>query len=216
LLIAVGGLVLAAFPSASAEPAEEELSPASSGPAAPVQESELILSDRQALRDARATGISSKIMAAKVQLSDDLLREAQERRKDASGIAIPLISDNEGHFFVNVLINDHIPASLIVDTGAPTVLLSSRFVRALGVDPGRAPTGTVTALNGKHRAAQVRLRSIKLGRAWKQNIDATVLLEKDSEVEDRFRDGLLGLSFLNKYHFTLDQKNRRLILRKVE
>jgi predicted aspartyl protease len=55
---------------------------------------------------------------------------------------------------------------------------------------------------------------VKVGRAEAQHIDAVILLKKDKELETRFKDGLLGLSFLSKYHFALDQKNARLILRK--
>ena len=43
-------------------------------------ESAMIKADRQALAEANTTGISSKIIAAKEQLSDDLGMEADQKR----------------------------------------------------------------------------------------------------------------------------------------
>ena len=97
-------------------------------------ESDIIKADRQALAEANATGISSKIIAAKEQLSDDLGMEADQRRKDLEGIIIPLVPDGQGHLLADVLINNKIHASLVVDTGSPVVMLTSSFVQKLGLD----------------------------------------------------------------------------------
>jgi clan AA aspartic protease (TIGR02281 family) len=175
-------------------------------------ESDIIKADRQALADANATGISSKIIIAKEQLSDDLGLVAEQRRKDLEGIIIPLAPDGQGHLLAQVLINGNIHASLVVDTGSPVVMLTSSFIKKLGLDLSQANTGYVEVLNGKYKAAAVSLDSVKLGDAQAQDVNATVLLEDSNEI----RDGLLGLSFLSKFHFTLDQTGQKLILRKLE
>src|ERR1700722_1080676 len=79
-------------------------------------ENDVIKADRQALVEANATGISSKIIAAKEQLSDDLGMEEDQRRKDFEGVSIPLTPDGQGHLLADVLINNKVHASLIVDT----------------------------------------------------------------------------------------------------
>ena len=99
-------------------------------------ESDIVKADRQALAEANATGISSKIIAAKEQLSDDLGMEADQRRKDLEGIIIPLVPDGQGHLLADVLINNKIHASLVVDTGSPVVMLTSSFIQKLGLDLG--------------------------------------------------------------------------------
>jgi clan AA aspartic protease (TIGR02281 family) len=175
-------------------------------------ESDIIKADRQALADANATGISSRIIAAKEQLSDDLGLVAEQRRKDLEGIIIPLAPDGQGHLLADVLINGNIHASLVVDTGSPVVMLTSSFIKKLDLDLSQANTGYVEVLNGKYKAAAVSLDSVKLGDAQAQDVNATVLLEDSNEI----RDGLLGLSFLSKFHFTLDQTGQKLILRKLE
>lgn len=176
-------------------------------------ESDIVKADRQALLEANTTGISSKIFAAKEQLSDDLGLLEDQKRKDLEGVVIPLVPDGQGHFLADVLINGDIHASLVVDTGSPVVMLTSSFVNKLGLDLSQSRTGYVEVLNGKYKAAAVSLDSVKLGDAQAQDIYATVLLEDSGK---DIRDGLLGLSFLSKFHFTLDQTGQKLILRKLE
>ena len=138
--------------------------------------------------------------------------EADQRRKDLEGIIIPLVPDGQGHLLADVLINNKIHASLVVDTGSPVVMLTSSFIQKLGLDLSQSNEGYVEVLNGKYKAAAVSLDSIKLGGAQAQDVSATVLLEDSKEI----KDGLLGLSFLSKFHFTLDQTGQKLILRKLE
>ena len=183
-----------------------------SSPILHADESDLIKADRQALLDANASGSSSKIIAAKEQLSDDLGREADERRKDLEGVIIPLAPDGQGHLVADVLINGTIPASLIVDTGSPVVMLTSAFIQKLGIEPAKLTQGYVELLNGKYKAVEVTLDSLSLDKAHAQGISATVLLQDNKDV----KDGLLGMSFLSKFHFTLDQTGQRLILKKLE
>jgi clan AA aspartic protease (TIGR02281 family) len=174
------------------------------------QESDIIKADRQFLLEAKAAGDPSKIIAAKEQLSDDLGREADQRRSDAEGVAIPLTPDGQGHLLADVLINNKIHASLVVDTGCPVVMLTSSFIQKLGLDLSQSNTGYVEILNGKYKAAEVSLNTVKLGAAQAGDVTATILLENAKEI----KDGLLGLSFLSKFHYTLDQTGQQLILRK--
>lgn len=174
-------------------------------------ESDVVKADRQALAEADATGISSKIIAAKEQLSDDLGTEADQKRKDLEGIIIPLVPDGQGHLLADVLINGKTHASLVVDTGSPVVMLTSAFIQKLGLDLSQSSKGYVEVLNGKYKAASVSLDSVKLGGTQAQDVGAAILLEDSKGI----KDGLLGLSFLSKFHFTLDQTGQKLILRKL-
>lgn len=175
-------------------------------------ESDIIRADRQALAEANATGLSSKIIAAKEQLSDDLGAESDIKRKDLEGITIPLVPDGQGHFLADVLINYKVHASLVVDTGSPVIMLTSAFAQKLGLDLSQSTQGFVEVLNGKYKAASVNLKSVKLGEAHAQDVNAIILLQDNNEI----KDGLLGLSFLSKFHYTLDQTGQKLILRKSE
>lgn len=175
-------------------------------------DSDMIKADRQALTDANATGISSKILAAKEQLSDDLALEEDQRRKDTEGVTIPLVPDGQGHFLADVLINNKVHVSLVVDTGSPVIMLPSSLIQELGLDLSQSNEGYVEVLNGKYKAAAVSLDSVKVGDAKAQDVNATVLLEDSKDI----KNGLLGMSFLSKFHFTLDEKGQKLVLRKLE
>ena len=173
-------------------------------------DNDIIKADRQALADANASGVFTKILAAKEQLSDDLGAEQNQKRKDVEGITIPLVPDGQGHLLADVLINNKVHASLVVDTGSPVVMLTSAFIQKLDLDVSQSTVGYVELLNGKYKAAAVSLRNVKVGEALAHDVDATVLLEDSKEI----KDGLLGLSFLSRFHFTLDQKGQKLVLRK--
>jgi len=173
---------------------------------------DIIKADRQVLQEANDSGSSSKIIAAKEQLSDDLALEEEQRRKDLDGIIIPLVPDGQGHLLADVLINHRTHASLVVDTGSPVVMLTSSIVRQLGLDVSQSPQGYVELLNGKYKAASISLDSIELGKTQAQDIPAAVLMEDTNEI----KDGLLGMSFLSKFHFTFDQEGQRLILKKLD
>jgi len=91
-------------------------------------------------------------------------------------------------------------------------MLNSSFVQKLGLDLSQSAMGYVEVLNGKHKAAAVSLDSIKIGEIKVKDVNATVLLEDNKEI----RDGILGMSFLSKFHFTLDQAGQKLILKKAQ
>jgi len=169
-------------------------------------ESDLVTADRQALVDAKASGVSSKIIAAKEQLSDDLWREDAQRRKDMEGISIPLAPDSQ------VLINNKVQTSLIVDTGSPVIMLNSSFIKTLGLDLSQSNVGYVEVLNGKYKAATVILSSIKIGDIRVRDVKAAVLIDENPDINF----GILGMSFLSNFHFTLDQQGQKLILKKTQ
>ncbi len=174
-------------------------------------DSDLIKADRQALKEAKSLGVSSKIIEAKEQLSDDLSREADQRRKDLDGAIIPLIADGQGHLLADVVINSKFHAMLIVDTGSPVVMLNSVFIRKLGIDPGQNNVGNVEVLNGRYKAAFISLHSLRVGEAKLRDVSAVVVLDNVKGI----KYGILGMSFLSKFHFTLDQTAQKLILRKA-
>ncbi|MCX5711818.1 MAG: hypothetical protein NTY47_01955 [Candidatus Omnitrophica bacterium] len=69
-------------------------------------------------------------------------------------------------------------------------------------------------VNGRHRISHVYLDSFDLGGTVHDHILAAILLDDDPELANAFGDGLLGLSFLRQFNFSLDEKNRELILQK--
>lgn len=96
-----------------------------------------------------------------------------------------------GHFQADVSVDDR-TLSMLVDTGASTVVLSYDDAARLGLSPETLPyTLTVMTANGRARAAPVTLREIAIGPIVRTNIRAMVA------EEGRLDESLLGMSFLS-------------------
>ena len=107
----------------------------------------------------------------------------------------------DGHFTANVKVNGG-AVSMIVDTGASTIVLRPADARKAGIDPDtltyRVP---VLTANGRAMAARVRLDSVAIGPLDRRNVDALVAQP------GALTQSLLGMSFLSRlrsYEFSGD------------
>lgn len=106
--------------------------------------------------------------------------------------AVRIRKRRDGHFIANAKINGQ-AASLLVDTGASTVVIREADAVRLGIDTRRlAYTVPVQTANGVTYAAHVRLNSITIGPITVQGVDA--LVSKPGAL----RENLLGMSFLSR------------------
>ena len=108
---------------------------------------------------------------------------------------------NGGQFHARTRINDA-SITMIVDTGAASVVLNTRDAQAIGVDT-RSLRYTVPVLtaNGTSRAARIRLRAVSIGNLEIRNVDALVAQPGS------LHQSLLGMSFLSRlrsYEFSGD------------
>jgi clan AA aspartic protease (TIGR02281 family) len=156
-------------------------------------------------------------LAAIIAEVDAQRQAAEEKRQiDASAKAVPVIV-KRGSLFVSVLLNEKVPVSLVVDTGCPVVILTANIARQLGIDLKSIRHVTEAMLiNGKHRVGQITLKSVKLGDLEEKDVEAEVLLEDDKVIQWDVDDGLLGMSFLNKFDVIFDQRNSKLIFKKTQ
>ncbi len=121
-----------------------------------------------------------------------------------------------GHVVVVTTLNNKVKANLILDTGASLIILSNKIAGSLGIDVNDAnakPVELKMADGRKTEAKMVVLESVSVQDSEIKNIEAAVLPEKDSAAVPE--DGLLGMSFLKRFNFKIDQKNDKLILEKL-
>ena len=108
---------------------------------------------------------------------------------------------SDGHFIVRMQVNG-MPLSMLVDTGASTVVLKPTDAQKLGIDPERLRYSVpVQTANGTTYAAHVRLRTLTLGPINLTDVDA--LVAKPGAL----KENLLGMSFLSRlrsYEFSGD------------
>jgi len=107
----------------------------------------------------------------------------------------------DGHFAVRGAINGQ-PMTLLVDTGASTVVLKPADAARAGIDTrSLGYTAAVQTANGTTYAAPVRLRSITIGPIELRDVEA--LVAKPGSLNEN----LLGMSFLRRlrsYEFSKD------------
>lgn len=142
-------------------------------------------------------------------------RELEEarRRKEFEPKEVKFSRDTE-QIVVNALLNGKTKASLLLDTGASTILLSSRIAEELGLESQvrRGKMVEMKMADGRMVDARyVVLDSVDVEGAVARDVGAVVLV--DSSQMD-IHDGLLGMSFLNRFNFQIDTVNKKLILKK--
>jgi aspartyl protease family protein len=99
---------------------------------------------------------------------------------------------SDGHFVVKTQVNG-VSLTMLVDTGASTVVLKPVDAQKLGIDMDRLIySERVQTANGTTYAAPVRLRNLTLGRISRDNVDA--LVAKPGAL----KENLLGMSFLRR------------------
>ncbi len=107
----------------------------------------------------------------------------------------------DGHFTAKVEVNGK-SVSMIVDTGASTIVLRPEDAAKAGIDVSRLSfTVPVLTANGRTVAARVRLQSVALGPLSRQKVEALVA------EPHALTESLLGMSFLSRlrsYEFSGD------------
>ena len=114
-----------------------------------------------------------------------------------------------GLWAVKVEFNDLHEASLIIDSGANVTTLSSDFALDLGLTENPyLPRIPMKTANGTTQVWGARVESIRLGEVQQKNLPVVIVDLPDLDVV-----GVLGLNFLGKFAWMLDQQNGYLILR---
>jgi aspartyl protease family protein len=122
--------------------------------------------------------------------------------ESAGGLAeIKIRRRLDGHFTARTEVNGK-SVSMIVDTGASTIVLRPEDAVKAGIDVGNLSyTVPVMTANGRTTAAKVRLSKVSIGPLDRQKVDALVARP------GALNESLLGMSFLSRlrsYEFSGD------------
>lgn len=124
----------------------------------------------------------------------------------AGSYSIPLTREGRS-YYVDVVLNNRVHAKLIVDSGAEVVLLSNEIAKKLGIDSKSAEPVIIQGATGRGIAYRARLDSVTVGKATEKHV---VAMFQDLPIAGG--DGLLGMTFLGRYSFSLDAKHNILRL----
>jgi clan AA aspartic protease (TIGR02281 family) len=122
------------------------------------------------------------------------------------GIEVDLFRRHE-LWLAEVVLNERVKRILVVDSGASFMLISQQTAKDLGVTIDEStPFIPGTTVSGMILTPLVTLKSVKVGNAAVENVEAVVYSMPSGQ------DGLLGNSFLNKFKVVLDALNSKMIL----
>ena len=138
----------------------------------------------------------------------DLMADIAAEPLLAGRFSLPL--DKKGdQYLVQARIDEQDEVTLLIDTGASMTVLTPQVLSALGyrLDGDRANFSTA---NGPVSAPLVQVRRIALGEVAVEPVTVGALALGGPE---RGFDGLLGMNFLRRFEFSLDQQSQQLHLR---
>jgi clan AA aspartic protease (TIGR02281 family) len=133
-----------------------------------------------------------------------------EKVAEPEGIMVDLVRSGEVSY-TEVVLNERIKQQFMVDTGASFTVISREAAKELGITiDENTPFIPVATASSIIFNPLVTLRSVRVGEAQVENVDALVHnLPGDSA-------GLLGNSFLSKFKVVLDSVNGKMTLYSLE
>ncbi|MFA5146138.1 MAG: retropepsin-like aspartic protease [Candidatus Omnitrophota bacterium] len=145
-------------------------------------------------------------------------RERKRYREEFGVREIEITQDiTSRSILVDTVLNGKTGARLVLDTGASIVVLSNDMARRLGVDLSDRTKGMVElrlAGNRRIRAKMIILESVMVQHIEEKKVMAAILTEDTPDTG--FGDGLLGMSFLNRFNLRIDLKNMKIFLEKLK
>lgn len=103
-------------------------------------------------------------------------------------------------------------ARLLIDTGAPSIVLDSRFAAALGIAASGTQQGTFAG--GKHaQVLEASVRRLEVGGWSISDVPASILPVRDIMGERSPIEGIIGTGLFSRFLTTVDYRSGALILR---
>jgi len=165
--------------------------------------------EKSAPQEARAIRLKweRQIVWAKQRL------EKQQEEEERMPKKVEFFQGGQG-IILNVTLNKKVQAVLVLDTGASLIMLRKGMAKKLRINLDKVkPDIKLTLADGrKIDAKYIVLESVKAQGVEAENVEAAIMLEEAGEIN--FGDGLLGMSFLGRFNFKVDQKEKKLILEK--
>ena len=126
-------------------------------------------------------------------------RAARPALVETIGHDIPLRGDGR-HLIVDGTLNGTVSGPMLIDTGASYCVLTPGTARRLNLQPGgRKRSVPVATANGKVDADLVEIGAMEIRGARLANVDAVVM-----EAVEPPLIGIVGLSFLTQFRFSVD------------
>lgn len=113
-----------------------------------------------------------------------------------------------GVLFVDVLINGTVRLPMLIDTGASYTIIPAGTARQLGLSWQISEYIPIRAVGQTFQAPLTRVASLAIGNATRHNEPVIVY----GNGLDQPQTGILGMSFLRHFAFTIDVTTQRIVL----
>jgi aspartyl protease family protein len=119
------------------------------------------------------------------------------------------LGGDDSQLLVEAKLNGKVSGTFLVDTGASYCVITPETARRLGVseEPDDDPIALITPA-GRIEAPVTTLRSVEVARASAGDVSAVIYPAVEAPLS-----GILGLSFLRQFEFSVDARHRVLRLR---
>lgn len=114
---------------------------------------------------------------------------------------------NENGLIVEAVLNEKVRVKLLVDSGASSTVISTKAARQLGLDPNKLVPVQFKSVTGTATAQQAVLNTVRVGTAKGRNVMVIIYDNYGGDL-----DGLLGMTFLEQFKFTIDAHRNQLTL----
>jgi len=146
----------------------------------------------------------------RIQFLEIVLPGVASPSLDSQVTAVP-IARRGSAILVRAWLSPNTEITLLLDTGATYSAISSSVAERLGLRPKPdQPRLTVMTASGSLKAPLIVLPSLRIGEFEAREVEALVLDLPGGEGVQ----GILGLSFLNRFRFTVNPEEGELILRR--
>lgn len=141
------------------------------------------------------------------KLAQELAIEIQTKLDLKDEIQVPLEKEGD-QFVVNAVVNGVAGIRLLLDTGASICVLQPQAAIQVGLSPEGEQDILVSLASGTTNAPSLVVDSIEIGAASLDNVLTSILeMPPGNNV-----DGLLGMNFLGRFKFFIDQNTSTLYL----
>lgn len=135
---------------------------------------------------------------------------SSQKQVAVTKVTIPIEDHNSVIQVKNVKLNNNITSNFLLDTGATYTIISSSLASQLKLNLTNTPKITLMTANGPIKSSKTILSSIEINGLVANNVEVAIAdIGVSSSVQ-----GLLGMSFLNKFKVTIDKAGGKLTLEK--
>lgn len=128
---------------------------------------------------------------------------------EAKFYLVPLKETIDG-LIVQAIANNKVTLNLVLDSGASSVVLSEDAAAKLQLDISKLPTQSFKSVTGVDRAPLGAV-DLQVGGASAKAVEST-FYTMPHQFGANHVDGLLGMSFLKRFKFTVDRDHEQLVL----